>query len=185
MNAHSLIGRRPLMRWSSVLVLALAGCAQHHSDLQNWMRQKEASMHPFVKPLPKPVDFKPKSYDDSHVVEPFSYDKTAVTVAQQSTVVPRELQEWLNHAPEPLEAFPLDQLTMVGTLKDKTHGRLALVRVGHMIYTVHPGEYVGQSHGRVESIGSASIHVVELVQDATGDWIKRPQDITLQAAPSA
>src|SRR5256885_2666397 len=57
----------------------------------------------------------------------------------------------LNRRKEPLEAEPLDAMTMVGSL-DKKGVPTALVRVGTLLYQVRAGNYLGQNYGKVTRI---------------------------------
>ena len=80
---------------------------------------------------------------------------------------------------EPLEAYPLDVMAMVGSL-DKKGTPTALLRVDKLLYQVRVGNYVGQNYGKIVKITENSIQLREIVQDATGDWIERIATLDLQ-----
>ena len=80
---------------------------------------------------------------------------------------------------EPLESFPLDAMTMVGSL-NKTGALTALLKVDNLIYQVRPGNYLGQNYGKILQITENSIQLREIVQDSTGDWIERTIALDLQ-----
>ena len=83
-----------------------------------------------------------------------------------------------NRKKEPLEAFPLETLKMVGTLQqDKT--MFALVRADANLYRVAPGNYLGTNFGKIMEITETEVSVKELVQDAGGDWIERTSSLQL------
>ena len=91
----------------------------------------------------------------------------------------------LTRRKEPLEAFPLESLAMVGTLeRDKTI--FALVRTPERdVYQVRPGNYVGQNFGVVTGIAEGEVKLKELVQDGAGDWTERSSTLQLQQAEAA
>ena len=88
----------------------------------------------------------------------------------------------LTRRKEPLEAYPLESLQMVGTLqKNKTI--YALVRTTDKdVYQVRAGNYVGQNFGVITGIGESEIKLKELVQDGAGDWTERSSTLQLQQA---
>ena len=80
---------------------------------------------------------------------------------------------------EYLEQFPLDTLTMVGTLaRDGRTFGLVQTQDG-MVHRVIPGNYVGQNDGRIVAISSAEISVEELVADGIGGFYTRAAEIAL------
>ena len=80
---------------------------------------------------------------------------------------------------EPLEAFPLDAMAMVGSFVQAGQS-VAIVRVDNLLYQVRPGAYLGQNYGRVGKIAETEITLREIVQDAVGEWIERPAKLLLQ-----
>ena len=87
----------------------------------------------------------------------------------------------LNRPKEPLEAFPLESLRMVGTL-ERAKQTYALVRADAGLYQVRAGNYMGQNFGVITRITDAEITLRELFQDAGGDWAERESTLLLQEA---
>ena len=85
----------------------------------------------------------------------------------------------LNRRKEPLEAFPLDSVTMVGSVT-KQGVPYALLKVDGLLYQVKAGEYLGQNYGKILKISETEISLREIVQDAAGEWIERPTTLQLQ-----
>jgi type IV pilus assembly protein PilP len=85
----------------------------------------------------------------------------------------------LNRRKEPLEAYPLDSMTMVGSV-NKQNSPYALLRVDALLYQVKVGDYLGQNYGRITRIGETEVALREIVQDAAGEWIERPATLQLQ-----
>jgi type IV pilus assembly protein PilP len=88
----------------------------------------------------------------------------------------------LNRRKEPLEAYPLESLQMVGTLQ-RGKSTYALVRTTDRdVYQVKVGNYLGQNFGVIVSIGDGDIRLKELVQDGAGDWTERTSTLQLADA---
>ena len=84
-----------------------------------------------------------------------------------------------NRSKEALEGYPLDSLSMVGTL-GKAPGMVALVMSPDKVtYRVAVGQYLGQQDGRVTDITETSINLVEIVPDGAGGWVEQPASIAL------
>jgi type IV pilus assembly protein PilP len=80
---------------------------------------------------------------------------------------------------EPLEAFPLDTMSLVGSIV-KVGQPVALVKVDNLLYQVKPGNYLGQNYGKVTKISETEVTLREIVQDAVGEWIERVVSLQLQ-----
>jgi type IV pilus assembly protein PilP len=78
-----------------------------------------------------------------------------------------------------LEAYPLDNLRMVGTL-EQGRGMFALVKTpDSSLYRVTAGNYMGQNFGYITQITDSSVTLKEIVQDGTGDWSERISTLQL------
>lgn len=171
--------------WTALLATALvAGCdGSDQAEVQQWMNEQRAMTKPQVTPIPEPKKYTPQPYALETGIEPFSNQKLAAALKKDSQqagspsaalVAPE-----LNRRKEPLEAYPLDAVTMVGSLV-KQGQPVALVRVDNLLYQVKPGMYLGQNYGRITKVGENEIVLRELVQDATGEWIERNATLSLQ-----
>ena len=85
----------------------------------------------------------------------------------------------INRRKEPLEAYPVDSMSMVGSVF--RNGRpYALLKVDNLLYQVKPGDYLGQNYGKILQISETNIAYREIVQDAAGEWIERNSALQLQ-----
>lgn len=164
-----------------VLVAVLAsGCAADFDELQGWIDSERRAVQPRVNALQPPRPFNPEAYEGAQAVEPFSTQKLSVAVRQESAAQPNSaISAELNRRKEPLEAFPLDTMAMVGSLSRQGRA-VALLRVDSLLYMVKPGDYLGQNYGRVTKVDEARVEIRELVQDATGEWVTRTAVLHLQ-----
>ena len=163
-----------------LLMLALlAGCSADHDELRAWMEQQRREAKPKVEPLQAPKKFDPEPYSVAQSVEPFSTQKLTVALKQEARQPNSLLAAELNRRKEPLEAYPLDSMSMVGSV-NKLGQPFALLRVDTLLYQVKVGDYLGQNYGRITRIGETEIALREIVQDAAGEWIERPATLQLQ-----
>nr|WP_166636852.1 pilus assembly protein PilP [Lysobacter terrigena] len=164
---------------SVVLVAALAGCARGVTstpgdapNLEKWVAEVRARPAPPLDPLPVMQQFETFEYAAQSLRDPFNRAFTD----DGSGNGPRPDSA---RRKQPLEAFPLDSLDMVGSL-GKGAGLTALVMAPDKVtYRVRAGDYMGQSDGRVTGVFEDRIELVELVPDGAGGWLERPATLAL------
>ena len=168
---------------AGLLVLALTACTSSGQDeLREWMQSERSQIKPQVKPIPEPTKFEPQAYMGERATEPFSEEKlvnvlraTDATPVTNSALIAPEL----NRRKQPLEAYPLDAMSMVGSLNRQ--GQLvALIKVDNLLYQVRPGQYLGQNYGKITKISETEVVLREIVQEAVGEWTERPAALQLQ-----
>lgn len=161
----------------------LAGCGpSDQADLQDWMVQERAQAKPRVTPIAEPKEFFPQQYLVQGSLEPFDPQRLTLALrreAAQSGSNAALISPELARRKEPLEAYPLDSMAMVGSLSKKGKPT-ALLNVDKLLYQVKLGDYLGLNYGRVTKITENAIQLREIVQDATGDWIERAATLELQ-----
>lgn len=163
----------------AALLALLAGCGGENEELQGWMEQQRRQTKPNVTPLSPPPKFDPQPYSSSQGIEPFSPQKLSVALKMEAREPNALLGAELNRRREPLEAYPLDSMTMVGSVA--RDGRpVALLKVDNLLYQVRPGDYLGQNYGRITQITETQVVLREIVQDAAGEWIERAATLQLQ-----
>ena len=163
----------------ALLAVLLTACGAETEELQQWTEQQRREVKPNVTPLQPPKKFDPQPYDSTQAVEPFSNQKLTVALKQEARQPNSLLSAELNRRKEPLEAYPLDSMGMVGSVQ-KQGQPFALLRVDNLLYQVKVGDYLGQNYGRITKIAETEIGLREIVQDAAGEWIERPAALQLQ-----
>jgi len=158
---------------------ALGACSGEQDELQQWMEQQKREVKPSVQPLSEPKKFNPQPYSAITGVEPFSTQKLTVALKQEARQPNSLLAAEINRRKEPLEAYPLDSMTMVGSVVKQ--GRpYALLKVDNLLYQVKLGDYLGQNYGKITKITETDISLREIAQDAAGEWIERTSALQLQ-----
>jgi type IV pilus assembly protein PilP len=176
--------RTPMIRPLGLSALAaflalLGGCSADTEELKGWMEQQRREVKPSVQPLVPPRRFDPAPYSGARAVEPFSTQKLTVAIKQETRQPNSLLSAELNRRKDPLESFPLDSMSMVGSFMRQGQP-YALLRVDNLLYQVKSGDYLGQNYGRITKITETEIALREIVQDAAGEWIERPGTLQLQ-----
>lgn len=172
----------PRLLLASLLLLLTACGASGEDELRQWMADQKSQTRPKVAPISEPKQFKPENYTQVTAIEPFSNLKLTQALRRETTQLVTNgalIAPELARRKEPLEAFPLDAMAMVGSLT-KAGQPVALVRVDNLLYQVKPGNYLGQNYGRVTKISETEVTLREIAQDAAGEWIERAATLQLQ-----
>lgn len=169
--------------WGGLLAcVSLLGCGNtEKEELQQWMTQQRNQAQPKIGTVAEPKKYVPQGYTQDRAVEPFNSQKLTLALRRESGYSGNTglVDPELRRRKEALEAFPLDAVTMVGSLFNKGQP-VALVRVDNLLYQVRVGNYLGQNYGRVTRVSETELTLREIVQDAAGEWIERPATLQLQ-----
>ena len=162
--------------------LVLAGCGtSDETELRGWMTTVKQSTRVTTQPVPPPKEFTPFVYDSGGAVEPFDPQKILMAVArqQQARASASAVRPDLDRRREVLEGFPLDQIRMVGMMR-QGGTNVALLETNGSTHIVRVGNYLGQNFGVVTRITETELLLKEIVQDAAGEWVERPAKLELQ-----
>jgi type IV pilus assembly protein PilP len=169
---------------SMMLILGLSGCGGgSHDDLSEWMAKQKGTVKFKLEPVSEPKPYQPQTYGAVGSISPFSDEKLTVLLRSEaaspkaSSLITAEM----SRRKEPLEAVPLNTLTMVGLL-NRGGEKVALIKADNLLYQVRTGNYLGQNFGRITQITDNRITLREIVQDAAGEWIERNAELQLQEA---
>lgn len=160
---------------TSLLVCSLAACAGgEFADLRQFVEESGKNMTGRIEPTPAVKAYEPFTYAASDLPDPFKPRK--ITAAKAGS----GLQPDPNRRKEPLEAYPLESLKMVGTL-NRGQAFFALIKTpDNLLARVKSGNYIGQNFGHVLEITESLVKLKEVVQDPAGDWSERVSTLQLQ-----
>lgn len=165
---------------ATVLVLLLAACGgEEFGDLKAELKDKTKDLRGRIDPLPVVKPYEPVPYKVFDQPDPFGPAKIELVTKSTSGGGGGGLKPDLNRPKEPLEAYPLESLKMVGVWQ-QTKSTFALVKADTGLYRVKVGNYLGQNFGLVTAITGSTIQLRELIQDAAGDWSERQSTLQLQ-----
>lgn len=159
-----------------ILILALSACGNDDLvDVKRFTQATGEELRGKVEPLPEVKSYEGFAYNAYDIPDPFKPRKLQPASGSGSGIQPD-----LNRRKEALEAYPIENLKMVGTLRqDKTN--YALVKTpDNNVFRVKAGNYLGQNFGMVTSINDTEIKLNEIIQDGSGEWSERQSTLQLQ-----
>jgi type IV pilus assembly protein PilP len=174
---------RKLAIIATVLLLAACG-GDEHQDLKEELKNITKDLRGRIPPLPVVKPYEPVPYRAFDLPDPFGPAKIELAIGAAMKSKGGANAPDTKRPKEPLEAYPLESLKMVGTLSQKGVN-YALVRADNSLYRVQVGNYLGQNFGVVTGITDNQINLKELVQDASGDWTERKIALQILEAEAA
>ena len=165
----------------AAVIALIAGCGEERStEVRKELEALSKDLRGKVDPLPPVKSYDPVQYKGESMLDPFVPGRIVVAQAAGSAGGGGGgVQPDLNRPKEPLEAFPLEAIQMVGTLSQSKE-MYALVKAGTNLFRVKKGNYMGQNFGVITSIDEGQISLKEVVQDSGGDWVERSTSLQMQ-----
>ena len=157
--------------------LALGGCGDRYlDDVKKFVKDSDKLPAGRIPPLPEVKPYEAFNYDAYDLVDPFKPRKITPpkAVAGASGIQPD-----FNRRKEPLEAYPLENLKMVGTLQQHKVMHALVKTPDNNLFRVKAGNYMGQNFGRITGITDTTIALKEIVQDSNGSWEEKDQALQL------
>lgn len=167
------------MRWIIMIALSagMAGCGGgQHDDLDQFVREAGQGLRGKVEPLPEVKPYEPFSYTAFDLPEPFKPRKLK---ASNNVGSGGGLQPDLNRRKEPLEAYELEKLKMVGTLQQHKLIFALIQAPDNSLHRVTVGNYMGVNFGKVSHVSESEVQLTEVIEDSTGEWSERQSSVTL------
>ncbi len=159
-----------------VLVMALNACSQSNDDLVQFIETTKTKHLGSVQPLPQFKPYQNFTYSAADLRDPF---EPAFEAESNEKPNASGLRPDSQRPKEPLEAFPLDTLRMVGILvqNDVTWG---LVKdPNNVVHRVQVGNYIGQNEGQIIAVNEQQIDLIEIISDGLGGYIERSASLAI------
>lgn len=166
------------------LLMLLVGCSNDDfSDLTQYILEIKAKPKGKIKPLPEvkiiePFIFRPEDLRDPfEPLKPAEVDESVAVNSKTSSLKPDTTRR-----KDELEAFPLENLKMVGTVNIKTTlWALIALKSGQdkTVYRVRVGHHMGQNYGKIIRVDTDKVELMEMVQEKPGIWHEQPISITM------
>ncbi|MCP3908557.1 MAG: pilus assembly protein PilP [Oceanicoccus sp.] len=162
-----------------VSVITLTACGGGgYEDLDDFMAEKKSRPAGLIKPIPVFKAYKAFTYSASALRSPFErpVEVTEITRLRMASNVKPDP----NRTKEYLEQFPLDSLSMVGTLQQGDALWALMQDETGGVHRIKLGDYVGRNHGRIVESTETYVSVIEIVPNGVDGWIERPRTIQLK-----
>ena len=164
-----------------LMAAGLVACGgSEHADVKKWMNDETKNMKGRVEKIDEPKKFSAYKYESEKAIDPFNNSKIALVAdSKKGAAAGSGLKPDFDRPKEVLEAFSLENIAMVGMMKQKT-AFFGIVKAETNLHRVKVGSYMGQNFGIITGITETEITLKELVQDGGGDWIERVSTLQLQ-----
>lgn len=173
---HSKNNSRLLWTCFVGVILVLQGCSNDKLESVNrFMVEERSKQGPRIDPLPTARPYVAIIYDKVGERSPFRLPREDESdISGNSVEAPDR-----NRPKTLLEQINISELDMVGTIEIQGV-RWALIDDGRgVVHRVKKGDYLGKNYGRIKSIVTTAVDVVEIKVDGRGGWIESPYHIEL------
>ena len=139
--------------------------------VDNQIAKIQARKMPLAEPLP-PFSINPVlPYRDADLPSPFDIPlfETEDYIGQLDPI----------HQKEPLEAYPLESLKMVGTLHQDNLSWGLVIAPDETLHRVTLGHYLGKNCGKIVQITDESIQLIEMMPDGLDSKKQRSVELSL------
>lgn len=162
-----------LLAAASLAAFSISGCSRGMADLDAYISEVKARPGGRIEPLPEIRTYETFRYEQGDARSPFVPETPAASRVAGGVRPDAERRR------EHLENYPLDALSMVGTVN--LGGRLYGLVQGSdkLVHRVLTGNYLGQNDGRIVSITSSEIQLLEIIPDGLGGYTERAASLGL------
>lgn len=173
-----------------LMCFLLAACDNSNlDDLKQYVENSGKELRGKAEPLPEVKPYEPFTYRAFDQSDPFKPRK------METAKNTGGLQPDTHRRKEALEAFPLENLRMVGFLQKENMNYALVSTPARELFQVKVGNHMGQNYGMVtdviiRDVSDAEIKLTELVQDDAGNWTENIAGLKLvgdeaEAKPSS
>lgn len=168
------------MMWRRIAIglfaLMLSGCNDSQHNLHAFVSAVRSGPEAAIKPVTATSIRVPQSDFSDNQRAPFApvAPSSGASTAPVPTIRPDG-----NRPPEPLEAFPLGKLAIVGTI---TVGNVqyALIQApDNVVYHARTGDHAGLNYGEITAIGDHGVILSETIPNGAGGYKTRRARIPL------
>jgi len=159
----------------AVAATLASGCSQNYDDLYAYIDQAKATYVGSVTPIPQFKPYESFAYSAGDLRDPF----VANVEVDQAEGENEGLTPDSERPRQPLEAFSLDTLRMVGIMEQSDNLWGLIKDSQNIVHRVQVGDYMGQNEGRITAITESGIQLVEIIPDGVGGYIERDASIAI------
>ena len=159
-----------------MMALLATGCSKDINDLHDFIETTKASSVGSVKPIPQFKPYENFTYSAEDLRDPF---ESNIDITEDQSPAKDSLHPESDRPKQYLEVFPLDTLSMVGTLAQDDNAWGLIKDPKNVVHRVKLGNYMGQNEGRIVKITEVKIYLVEIVPDGVGGYIERDASIAV------
>lgn len=162
----------------SIVAIFISACNEGVSDIDDYFADNRAKAAKPIDPIPELKPYLRYVYPE-HEKDPF--DKAMlIPEAVPQQIVDSGVKLDVNRVREFLEGFPLDGLSMVGTV-NKENTLWALIKTPDGgVQSIKKDNYLGQNYGKILGISESGIEIKEIIPNGSGGYKERETVISLK-----
>ena len=175
-----------------ILIILLSACGDPGiNDLREYVTTVKTNTNPPIDPIPPYEHIPPHYYEVQDLRDPFipliEKNLMAKKIGNDSTNSVGDLKK---KCPNPnsnrvrvgLELVPLDALKMVGWLEEEGNlMALVMLKGDGTIHYISQSDHLGENYGKVISLSTRQIEILEQIPDGKGCWKEETTVIRLSA----
>ena len=159
-----------------VIAWMMMACSQEgYSDLELFIKEAGNGLHGQIDPVPEVKPYKHFAYQAFDMPNPFVPRKSDQPQSMMSGIQPD-----LDRHKEVLESYPLESLSMVGSLQREELIFALIKSPDGTVHRVRKGNYLGQNFGRIAHISESEVKLVEIVQGGVNEWTEQVSALMLK-----
>ncbi|MCW8922063.1 MAG: pilus assembly protein PilP [Gammaproteobacteria bacterium] len=159
-----------------IITLLATSCSKDINDLYDFIETTKASSVGSVAPIPQFEPYQSFTYTAENLRDPFVAN---IAMSDDQSITKDSLHPESNRPKQYLESFPLDSLSMVGTLEQENNAWGLIKDPKNVVHRVKLGDYIGKNEGRIDKITEVKIYLVEIIPDGIGNYIERDASIAI------
>ena len=159
-----------------IIATMMTACSStDYSDLESFVKDSSNGLKGKVDPLPEVKLHKSFIYQAFDISDPFSPRTSDHTKNASNGISPD-----LNRQKEILESYPLESLSLVGSMQQDNAVFALIKSPDGILHRVRKGNHLGHNFGRIETISEAEVNLTEIVQSGTNEWIEKQSALMLK-----
>lgn len=166
-----------LMLLAALSTSLACACGRSDRELNDYIQSTLARPGSGIEPLPPIEEFESFEYVVEDDRDPFSNPITLSSIKSVAGMGPRPNPD---RRKELLESYPLDSLSMVGTLYNGSKMTALIIDSSNVVHKIRPGNYLGQNDGKVIAVQPDKVTLRELIPDGGGAWTEREAEVTIE-----
>jgi type IV pilus assembly protein PilP len=159
----------------AVATTLMSACSHNYDDLYSYIDQAKSTYVGSVTPIPQFKPYESFAYSAADLRDPFVANaEVDQKVGKGDGLTPDSARPR-----QPLEAFSLDTLRMVGIMEQDDNLWGLIKDSQNIVHRVQVGNYMGQNEGRITKITESGIQLVEIIPDGVGGYVEREASIAI------
>lgn len=146
------------------------------SDANTQIASVNATPVPAIAPIPEFTKGEVATYDVKELRNPFL---RASLHRDMKLYVPKKVYLNPNRIKQPLEAFALENLTLIGVIKKSSNYDAMIISPDNKVQVVRVGDYLGENHGRVTKVNANSMVVAEAIPDGLNGYVEYSRTVPI------